>query len=495
MRNTEETTLPPPEITSRASPIICYGLLLASIVLLVASFYQRVLHGDEAWIGEQAYWAAKEGAVRSELFRGFLGAESRQWVYHWLFVWQAAAVIKVAGWSVTGLKLISLSYLGIFLLISYRHLRRHYLHSAAACCLFYAVLLSNALLVEYSFVFRPEVMLMCLGFGSWIMLERSLHRPTPRLGYAALGALLAGLAALTHLNGLIYVAAGLGLLLLRRQYRAAVLFGGVSGLVFSVAFLDVLVHNAWPAYFAQLAPAVNPEPHRVLAYLLHVLNEHKRFLHSPVEAVLSVLGLAAGLLLYRTHSGTPRRADAALYLGLLIGALACLSPGKTTKYLLLYLPHIGLFITLAFVYLSKHRPWQRWLLGSLLLLYLLTNAGYTGYLISRHEDRVAKNQQLARQLASYQHCRVVAPLELVFNQINNFTIQGVPCYLVRMEAGQLPPDGRVLFTEAARFHRQLIILNDNSLHDLGLPRPVVGRTYGKYRYAYRFQDYYIYKAL
>ena len=485
--------------TSAARPLAALyrWLLLGAVLLLVASFYQRVLHGDEAWIGEQAYWAAREGIVRSELFRGFLHAEVRQWVYHWLFVWQAAGVIRVVGWSVVSLKLISLAYLAVFLLISYHHLRQYYFIAPAGLALFYALLLLNALVVEYSFVFRPEIMLMCLGFGSWILLERSVHLPTRRLGYAALAALLAGLAALTHFNGLIFIVAGTGLLLLRRRLRAAVLFGGVASLVFGLGFVDVLVHDAWAEYFRQLAPAIKQEPHQALPFLRQLFTEQKRFFHSPLEAVLALLVLAAGVVLglHRRQWSAPRFTDAVWYLLLLITALACLAPGKTTKYLVLYMPHLCLVVTTAFIRVGSRPVWQFRLLASLLVLYVGVNVAYTGYLISRHENRVTKNRALAHQLAAYRHSRIVAPLELVFNQIDQFTIQGVPCYSMLLDTGRLPADGTALFTEAARFRRQLIILNDNSLKDLNLPKPVAGRIYGRYRYAYQFQDYYIYKAL
>ncbi len=470
-------------------------LLLLAVLLFVASFYQRVLHGDEAWIGEQAYWAAKDGIVRSELFDGFLGAGTRQWVYHWLFVWQAAGVIRLVGWSSLVLKLISLAYLGVFVLICRPHLR-HYLTSVAARCLFWAVLLLNALVVEYGFVFRPEVMLMCLGFGSWILLQRWLHSAQPRWYHVVLAAALAGLAAATHLNGLIYLMAGTGLLLWRRQWKGATLFAGVGGAVFAMYFLDVLVHNAWGTYFHQFAPAIDGnESGNGFALVLRALAEHKRFFHSPLEAALSLLVLTAAVVLYRSRWRTPRLTDATLYLLLLVAALAALSQGKTTKYLVLYMPHLCLLVAVGFEHLPRRTGWERAVLVVVLGFYTIVNSVHTGLLISRHEDRVARNQQLAKQLSAYRHTRIVAPMNLVFNQIDAFTIQGVTCYLLLTQAGQLRPNGQALFEEAARRRRRLIILDDNSLKEMNLPRPVAGRTYGGYRYAHRFHDYYIYKAL
>lgn len=472
-------------------------LLLAAALLFGASLYQRVLHIDESWIGEQAYWAAKEGVVRSELFRGLMGAEIRQLVYHWLFVWQAAAVIKLAGWSIVGLKLISLSYLGLFVLISYQHLRCYFFSSAAACYLFYALLLTNALVVEYSYVFRPEIMLLCLGFGSWCFLHRSLHSSNAaNLGSAATAGLLAGLAALTHLNGLIFMVAGAGLLLWRRRLSLLLVFGAVATAVFSIYFLDLLRAGSWPDYLRQLAPALKQPPGaRWPAYLLHVLNEQKRFFHSPAESILTLLTGTAGLVLYKARYRNPHFSDVRLYLLLLMGALAYIAQGKTTKYLLLYMPYLCLVIALAFENLPPSRTWQHWLLTGLLAGYVLVHFGYTGYLIKQHQDQPAKNQQLAGQLVLYRHARIVAPLAFIFPEIDNFSIQGVTCYKLLMDAHQISTGEKGLFATAARFQRKLIILDDNSLKDLGVAKPVAGRLYGQYRYRYRFHDFYIYEHL
>ena len=471
-------------------------LLLLAALVFGASLYQRVPHLDEAWIGEQAYWAAKQGVVRSELFRGLLHAEVRQLVYHWLFVWQAAGLIKLAGWSALKLKLISLSYLGLFLLLSYRHVRRHFFVSAAGCYLFYGLLLANTLLVEFSYVFRPEVMVMCLGFASWRLLQRSLHGPGGVVASALGAGALAGLAALAHLNGLIFVAAGVGLLGWHRQWRALLSFGSVATVVFSLSYVDILLHHRWPLYVGQMAPALQGQRHPwVVERLLSAAGEHKRFFHSPAESLLTLLVLAAGVVLHQAGYRQVRFLDARLYLLLLVGALACIAPGKTTKYMLLYLPFLCLVIALAFEHRPVRRPWHGPVLTGLLAGYVLVNFGFTGYLISRHEDRPAKNQLLARHLAARGYTRVLAPLDFVFPAINDFNIQGITCYKLLMEAQKIPIGAAGIFSTAARFQRQVVIMDSVSLRDMGLAQPVPGRTYGPYRHTHRFLDFYIYEAL
>ncbi|HEX8349855.1 MAG TPA: hypothetical protein VF598_07825, partial [Hymenobacter sp.] len=447
-------------------------------------------------IGEQAYWAAKDGVVHSELFRGLWQAEIKQLVYHWLFVWQAAGVIKLVGWSLLALRLISLSYLGVFLITSYRHLSSYFFTRASTCYLFYALLLTNTLVVEYGYVFRPEIMLMCLGFGSWVFLQRSLHGATSSARRNAVAAgLLAGIAALAHLNGLIYVVAGAGLLLCKRRISPLLVFTAVAGGVFSIYFLEIMLHNSWQTYAAQMSPALQEESARFLTYILYILSEHERFFHSPIEIVLSLLVLASGYVLYKARYRNARFAEAVLYLLLLMAALACIAQSKTTKYLLLYMPHLCLVIAVAFEHLPRPQAWLPRLLNGLLIIYVAVNFGYTGYLISKHEDRPAKNQALAQQLAAYPHAQIVAPLNFIFPEILDFTIQGVTCYQVLMETHQIPSGEAGFFSEATRFQRQLIIMDDSSLKGLGLQKPVVGRRYGKYFCAYRFHDFYVYQAL
>lgn len=465
-------------------------LVALAVGLLLLSTYQRIVQIDEAWIGEQAYWAARDGIVRSELFRGFLHAEVRQLVYHKLFVWQAAGLIRLAGWSVTGLRLLSLAYLGLFVVLSGRYLRTLPLRPRSSW-LYFALLLSNTLIAEFSFTFRPEIMLMTLGFASWQCLQLA-SRSSRRRWYVAGAGLLAGLATLTHLNGLIFVAAGSVLLLWRRQVAAVAIFAGPVVLCAGCYFLEVGLLDAWAEFWRQLQPAVQQADAGGWLYVRRLLQEHKRLFHSFKEASLSGGTLLAAVVLYwqRTSFAPVWLSELVVYTLVLMAALAVISQNDNSFYTILYIPFLVLLITVALNQLASPNGWVTWVARAAVGVYLLLNFGGTLYLTSRHHDVMGEHRRLGRHLASYRGATVVAPLKFVYNELEQFNIQGTFCYYLMAAAKpDVPFD---FFAQAARFQRQLLLLDDESLKTLHLPRPSTGQHFGAYRFSHRFGEFYIY---
>ncbi|MBD2715814.1 hypothetical protein KBK19_12285 [Microvirga sp. STR05] len=476
---------------SRLSRLWLPSLVGLAVALLLLSTYQRIIQIDEAWIGEQAYWAARDGVVRSELFRGFLHAEVRQLVYHKLFVWQAAGLIRVAGWSVTALRLLSLAYLGLFVGLCWRYLRTLDLRPCSRW-LYMLLLLANTLVAEFSFTFRPEIMLMTLGFASWQCLQLAAHARRG-LWYVAGAGLLAGLAALTHLNGLIFVGAGGLLLLWRRQAVAVVVFAGPVLVCAGCYFLEVGLLGAWAAFGQQLQPAVQPEA-GVGAGLRRLLHEHKRLFHSFKESPLSVCALLASAVLYRHRSrfAAGWLPELLLYTLALLVLLAVGSQNDNSFYTILYIPFLVLLITAAFDRLPEDSHWLNRVARVLLGAYLLLNFGGTLYLTSRHRNMAEQHQRLVRHLAPYRGAAVVAPLPFVYNGLEHFAVQGTFCYylLAQVQAQSGAPFD--FFAQAARFQRQLLLLDEESLELLHLPRPRAGQSFGAYHFSHRFESFYIY---
>ena len=517
-----------------------WWLALAGLALLLASTYHRLIHTDDAWIGEQVWWMARWGYVRSELFRGYLHAEVYQEVYHKLFVWQAALVVRLLGWSVYILKGISLAYLALFCWLAGRYLRQLPVpNPGRAAGLFFALLLTSALVAEFSFVFRPELMLLTLGFGSWLALRRALPgagllvdavRPTGAgttqpagttqlagttqpagtarlagtvmarpavagLGAAAGAGLLAGLALLTHLNGLIFVLAGGALLLWRRRWLAALAFGGAAALAGAAYFADVARHHSWALYWQQLHPAVAENSPRLGERLLYLLAEHQRFFHSPKEIVLSLLLLLAAYVLYRQRARLgPEPRHLATYTGLLVLALDLIAQGKTSKYLLLYLPQLLLLVVLAFEYLAalpRLRPVALGLLG----LYVVVNLTYTSILLSEQRAQQHENRQLAERLRPHWGQHVVAPVNFIFPAIAHFQLQGATYYFMLASEREQHRQPFDFFATVAQQHFPLLILDPEALHELHLPTPTApGQRFGPYRFTFADHEHYVYEA-
>jgi SAM-dependent methyltransferase len=72
------------------------------------------------------------------------------------------------------IKSVSLLWLCVFLIIFTRYVRRTIGKEAAWFALL--ITLYNSLIFQYSFVFRPEIMVMTLGFISYLFLEKAINR-------------------------------------------------------------------------------------------------------------------------------------------------------------------------------------------------------------------------------------------------------------------------------------------------------------------------------
>jgi hypothetical protein len=464
-------------------------------VLLLLSTYHRAIHTDDAWIGEFVYWANRDGYVHSELFRGLIHSEVYQEVYHKLFVWQSVLAVRWLGWSIYVLKSISLIYLFGVIGLSWYYLR--YLPVAnrqQAMGLYFALLLTSSLVAEYSFLFRPEMMLMFVGFCSWLALRRALL--SGAVAPAAAAGVFAGLAALTHLNGIIFILAGGLLLLWRRRWAGTIVFGLTAVVAFAGYGIDMLHHDSWQLFLQQMFmhPAIDNGSHGIGGRILYLLNEHQRFFHSPKEIVLSLLLLLAAYVLYRQRPHTLEFKNLVIYLVLLVLSLDLIVQGKTSKYLLLYLPYMLLLIVVAFDQLAQLPiPRLHLLARGLLGLYVVANIVYTGLVIYERHDQQTENAQLAQRLPAYWGRRIIAPLNFIFPNISKFQIQGATYYFMQADESRRSGKPYDLFAVAANEHIPLIILDQEALRELQLAAPTAGQSFGAYHFAFQANDHYVYE--
>ena len=90
--------------------ILLYTLAIIILVYILSLFY-RASNGDEGILAEQAYWLAKIGYVKSELFTNLgFGWEYIQYHYHKLFIWLAALITNIFGFNLYLLRLFIFVY-------------------------------------------------------------------------------------------------------------------------------------------------------------------------------------------------------------------------------------------------------------------------------------------------------------------------------------------------------------------------------------------------
>ncbi|AQG80103.1 hypothetical protein [Spirosoma montaniterrae] len=263
-------------------------LLSFFIVLTGLTYWHRYPTGDDAWFAEQSYWLQKEGVIRSEFFRGILGWENQLLVSHKLFLLFGAGLIRLFGYQLPTVQFVGFICFCVLVAQLIYYVRQHERNNTGWYVLAVLVLVfANRVMVRMSFENRPELMLAAFGFGSFLCLQ---SRPTTPVK-TVLAAMLAGMAMLAHLNGVIYLIAGFGLLLYQRQYKNGLIFAVAGGLTGLLYFVDVMqATNGFSVWYYQFRndPATQ-DAFGLMAKLLVMLTYPKLFFESPEQAALSLL--------------------------------------------------------------------------------------------------------------------------------------------------------------------------------------------------------------
>lgn len=417
--------------------------LLPGVIILIYIFslVGRKPHVDDAWLGDHAYWLATTGTTKSELMRGITGQEEKIVVHHKLHTYLGAAMISLFGFSLTTLKSLSLIMFVVFLLVFYGYTYKKLL-SPREFILGTSLLLVNALIFNHSFVYRPEITVMALGFISYVLLEKSLARPHNKIFLASAG-LFAGLAASTHLNGLIFPVAGFVLLLWNRKFKGSIIFALATLPSLGIYFLDMTTIADFRLWHHQItnSPSVETfnESPLIVQLLQRILDEQMRFLHSPMEISLTVLLLITLIPAYRSLQ---KHRNLLRYSLLLVASLMLFSVHKSSKYLILYLPYLVMIITLSLRYIRNPEGRLKFiprfysrqkflnLLSFVLFGYFAIQMAYNLDLAMDKYDE-NKSRQITKQFIGYDtdSLNIIAPMTSVFNEIEYFNrIQGEICY-------------------------------------------------------------------
>ncbi|GAB3898452.1 hypothetical protein GCM10028803_17900 [Larkinella knui] len=265
------------------------SILLGFLVTLTfLTYYHRNPTGDDAWFAEQAYWLQKIGIIRSNFFSGLLGWDNQILVSHKLFLLVGASFIKLFGYQLPVVQFVGFLSFCIFIgeVVFYLYRKEKAIYSWYLLALL-ILIFSNRLLIKMSFENRPEIMLAALGFGSFLVLQNE----KPSLWKAMWAGLLAGLALLVHLNGVIYLLAGLGSLLYLRHYKPAITFAFAGGLTGLLYFMDVFLatdgFNVWYHQFRHDPATQNA--FGLYSKLVVMLTYPRLFFYSPEEIALSLL--------------------------------------------------------------------------------------------------------------------------------------------------------------------------------------------------------------
>ncbi|MGM0613694.1 MAG: ArnT family glycosyltransferase [Bacteroidota bacterium] len=402
-----------------------YGIaILGVLILFLISLFFRGYNMDEGVIAGHAYYLNKLGIVKSELYAGYgFGWEFRQYHYHKLFVLLGAGVIRVVGFALTNLRLISLFATAITAMFIIKLIKRIYKEDRYLIFLLFLVLfLFHHLVFTFSFYYRPETMVMCFGTLSFYWFYRWKKSHSDKISAdLIISGVFTGLATLTHLNGLIFFIPPLFYLLYRRKFAYFIVYGSIAGVISLLYFWDinsVAEFERFSEQFFQDPNLIKKKAH----FFLKGLEEHKRFFHSEKEAIFSVL-LFMSLLLGGKENFKNNR-FLLFYAGSLIFGLAFLSHGTTPKYGLLYLPLLVLLVvnSLYFIFKKKNKTSQ-YIMLVLVFLFFGIHSWRNIEQMATHYDLQERNKEIAEAIPE-RNVKVMAHETFVFDQIDNFTIRG-----------------------------------------------------------------------
>lgn len=457
-------------------------VLLIWLALLAVSIPHQRMHGDEAWLGEQAYLLAHDGIIRSDMFRGYAMQEQHILITHKLFIVFGAVATAFCGWGITPLRALSLlSGLIAFLLVAHE-LRRHDSESPQISWrIGILALLAMPLFFKFTNLYRPEVMLAAFGLASYVLLSR--HLSTKKTVPLLASAIVAGLAVLVHINGVMYVIAGVIVLILHRRFRDAGIFAAIGIAISLLYFVDVL--GQWDLLHFQLlhVPSLTTEDFRWDAPFCRLVNEHKRLFRKP-EIIFSTVLFVTSFAYAWARQPHLRRSILA-YCVTIVLVLGAVGQAKTTPYAIALFPFFAIVIARATTHWwSSHARVPRWVTVIAIVVwtaFLIHSAAADSLIAFTGKENVAqRNQQIAGLIPK--GSRVLAPMEFVFNEIGQYDIRAMmAAELLTHGKSDEPLTRGQLLSVTDRWHIDAIILDRKHRDQLHLQDSSVGYELGDFR--------------
>jgi hypothetical protein len=400
-------------------------ILFLGCIAFIISMWQRYAYIDDCFFGEQAYWLAKDGIVRTKTIHAGLGWEERLFVYHKLNIWIGALIIKTLGWSVYYFKTFTLLvYLSFFFLLKkYLQIDRSRfpgLTYLMVCLLIFI----NPLTFIYGFTFRPEILVMATGFVSFMALEKVRTNDSRSFFWIIIAGVAAGLAFLTHLNGLIFAVSGFFYLIIYRKYRFLIPYLLSGGIIMFFYFIDLLPSGNMARFLAQInnwPDDVSGNFHSKANFLISVFvklsTEHQRFFWSDKVFAFSILFFLSVLMAFKYLKETHR--PLLIYTTMLILLLNLLGSQIAERYLLYYFPMMALLIALSVLYFLKQRQFIRLTVISFVLLVQLgLTAKHWVSIMSENSDFVTVNNELRNAIPAESEI-ILAPYTFIYNEISD----------------------------------------------------------------------------
>ncbi len=389
-------------------------LILFLVVLSTATYIGRVPSGDDAWFAEQSYWLLKDGVIRSEFFRGLNNWETELLVSHKLFLWFGTALMYLFGtdWPVVHFSGLIFFIVLIAELVYYLRLRGESSKTTMMLALLFLIF-ANRLLIKMSFQNRPEMMLAALGFGTFLLLFEG-----KRSDWKVLGAgILAGLAFVAHMNGIIYLIGGFVSLLIVRRYKSLAVFCAAGFLTCLLYLVDIVDApdgiSKWYFQFTNDPAAGNGL--KASKKLLQLVTYPRLFFHSPEQVALSALFVYVGWKQWPYLKQLPLCLKA--YSLAIFFSFWAITKSNSAMYMVLFIP----FMIVILYELYVLNPFVTRALKTLMAAYLVIGVFGMGQLIRKNlefSDLPERYESLRKHIP--EDGTGLVPLTFFFNEYEEY---------------------------------------------------------------------------
>jgi len=443
-----------------------YVLLFLSFVFWAITLHNRFIENDEAILGEYSYHFLKEGVVRLKTIPLILDWDERVFGHHRFFTWYGAGIIQVFGWSITALKASIIPFYGLFLFLLYKYFKlekfenTYFLVGAL-------LILTCPILILKSFSFRPDIILMTEGMAILYLIRK--YRVKQNLLYAAVAGGIAGLAFLTHLNGMAFCIAGFFFLLIRREFKALMGFVIAGAVIGGVYFIELIPDNNFERFIYELTnwPTVNHGENYIgggiwgiiEGRIVKLLSEHQRFFWG--DTVIAFSALFFSVLIFSFKSIKSQLGDVLLFLLLLILSLNLFGSHVAERYLLFYYGPMAVITAYGVVMAVKNRVyWKLALFSAIFILQLVFAVKIFKEIRSYSYPTAETHKNILAKIPNESAPKILAPCELIFNEFPHYDLYSFKTYEYLQEDMDDPMSHAQLFQQAAELGMQYVIIND-----------------------------------
>ena len=400
-------------------------LLFVFGTVYLFSLYHRFIQSDENWFGEEAYYFVKDGIVKLKSMPVVYHPDQQVFVIHKLFVYLGSVLIGIFGWSLWPLKIFIFFCYALFIFIFNNWLKGSYLNfNFHQRLLTIFILATTPIMIEQTFIFRPEVIMMLLVFMSFVFINKGLKEDS--YYSIALGALFAAVSFLVHLNGNAIVVAGFLYILSLKRFKSLLVYSSVAGIVCLMYFIDIFSITKLHSYFAELRNisfnvySKDTSTNSFLVFKLNgLLSEHQRFFWSDRVSVISAFFFISLISVYKDLR--KKYPELIWYFVILVICGNLFGSFIAERYVIYYLPFMAIIIAFAiFKVLEQKAKILPYIFVVLMIAHITAVIIRFNSCIQQNYDHEKVHSEILSHIPK--QSKVLAPWEFIYNGIADYNI-------------------------------------------------------------------------